>query len=358
VSAIWTEGSEGWQVLSPQGFRDEAALHDLIEQAPGLLPLAGSPQLAIVGREVSLGPNRADLMAIEPSGRPCIIEVKLAYNSEARRAVIGQVLSYASYLHRLTVAQLQNEILANHLISRGFTSLADAGRQAGQGGAFDEEQFTGALQDALDTGGLRLVIVLDSAPTELVQTVGFLEAVTDGLVIDLVTVDSYLVDGRAVMVPQRIEPDRTLTERSQEPRAIGPHLGRVGSTADGSDGFRATILAAPAEHRPMLEQLADWADELNTLSVRLQTYWGRRGEVTLLPKLRQDDAGLVTIWNWNGTPILSFWRSVFERRAPSSIGHIEALIAPDVIGQGTTISKLPPELLTALTAAYAEATKS
>lgn len=357
MSAIWTEGSEGWQVLSPQGFRDEAALHDLIEQAPSLLPLAGSPQLTIVGREVSLGPNRADLLAIESSGRPCIIEVKLAYNSEARRAVIGQVLSYASYLHRITVAQFQNEVLALHLISRGFTNLADAGRQAGQGSTFDEDQFTSALQDALDTGRLRLVIVLDSAPPELVQTVGFLESVTDGLVIDLVTVDAYLVDGRAVMVPQRIEPDRALTERSPESRAIGSNVGRVGITAEGSDGFRENISTAPVEHRATLTQFADWADALNAVGVRLQTYWGRRGEVTLLPKLRQDDAGLVTIWNWNGTPILSFWRSVFERRAPNSIEPIEALIAPSTIGQGNTISQVSPELLVALSAAYDEATK-
>ena len=40
--------------------------------------------------------------------------------------------------------------------------------------------------------------------------------------------------------------------------------------------------------------------------------------------------------------ILSFWRSVFERRAPNSIGPIETLIAPDVIGQGNTISKCRP----------------
>src|SRR5437763_1838734 len=45
------------------------------------------PRLIVVGREVQLGSGRADLIAIEPSGRIAIIEIKLAWNAEARRAV-------------------------------------------------------------------------------------------------------------------------------------------------------------------------------------------------------------------------------------------------------------------------------
>lgn len=356
VSAIWTEGAVGWQVLTPAGFRDEAALHDLIERTPGLLPLSGGPQLTIVGREVALGPNRADLIAIESSGRPCIIEVKLAYNSEARRAVIGQVLSYASYLHRTSAEELQTDVLGIHLAKRGFGSLADAARQAGQNGSFDEAGFPAALQEALDNGGLRLVIVLDSAPAELVRTVGFLESITDALVVDLVTVTSYEVNGRQVLVPQRVEPDRSITERTHEGRSLGPTSPQVGTTAEGSTGFREAIDLAPTEHQATLRKLAEWADGLQPTGVRLQSYWGRRGEVTLLPKLRQDDAGLVTVWNWNGTPVLSFWRSVFERRAPGSIRDVETVIAPAKLGQGNTTTEISDELLSALRRAYLEAT--
>jgi hypothetical protein len=44
-----------------------------------------------VGREVPLGGGYADLLAVEASGRLGMIEVKLARNSEARRAVVAQV---------------------------------------------------------------------------------------------------------------------------------------------------------------------------------------------------------------------------------------------------------------------------
>ena len=86
--------------MAPVGFPDEATLHTLVEEAPQLLPLAGSPQLTIVGREVQLGAGWADLIAVEPTGRVVVIEIKLAKNAEARRAVISQVLTYAALPRR------------------------------------------------------------------------------------------------------------------------------------------------------------------------------------------------------------------------------------------------------------------
>ena len=164
MSAIWSDERDGWRLLSPIGFADEAASHTLVEKSPEVLPLSGAPRLAVVGREVLLGSNRADLIAIEPTGRPCVIEVKLAVNSEARRAVVAQVLSYAAYLHRMDPEQLEEEVLATHLQNRGFASLADAAEQAGQDGSFDPQTFRGGLADALESGGMRLVLVLDQAP--------------------------------------------------------------------------------------------------------------------------------------------------------------------------------------------------
>jgi hypothetical protein len=90
-----------WAPLAPAGFPDEARLHDLIDEAPHMLPLSGSPRLTVVGREVQLGTGYADLLAVEQDGRVAVIEIKLAKNAEARRAVVSQVLAYASYLHGL-----------------------------------------------------------------------------------------------------------------------------------------------------------------------------------------------------------------------------------------------------------------
>ncbi len=99
MTAIWQNDGSRWHLLSPTGFPNEATLHNLVEEAPHVLPLAGTPRLIVLGREVQLGSGRADLLAIEPSGRIAIIEIKLARNAEARRAVIAQVLAYAAYNH-------------------------------------------------------------------------------------------------------------------------------------------------------------------------------------------------------------------------------------------------------------------
>jgi len=106
MTAIWSNDGERWALLTPSGFPDEASLHSLIEQSPQLLPLAGSPRLTIVGREVRLGSGSADLIAVQPNGRLVVIEVKLANNAEARRAVVAQVLTYAAYLHGVERADL------------------------------------------------------------------------------------------------------------------------------------------------------------------------------------------------------------------------------------------------------------
>jgi RecB family endonuclease NucS len=92
MTAIWGSGTDGnWRALEPTAYQAEAELHDLVENAPQMLPLAGS----VLGREVRLGSGFADLIAAESTGRLVIIEVKLAGNAESRRAVVAQVLSYA-----------------------------------------------------------------------------------------------------------------------------------------------------------------------------------------------------------------------------------------------------------------------
>jgi hypothetical protein len=91
MTAIWQNDGAGWRLLAATGFPQEAALHQLVGGAPQLLPLAGAPRLVVLGSEVPLGSGYADLLAVEVTGRPVVIEVKLAQNAEARRAVYGAV---------------------------------------------------------------------------------------------------------------------------------------------------------------------------------------------------------------------------------------------------------------------------
>ena len=236
------------------------------------------------------------------------------------------------------------------LAKRGYESLVDAVRSA-QEDTFDADEFTAALDEHLREGRFRLVFVLDAVPPELMTLVAYLEHVTDKLVIDLVAVNSFNVGGMSVVLPQRVTPERheVTVEKTRRKES--------GTLYPGSEKFEATISGAPPESRESLRRMLLWARSLERSGfVNLSTYEGVGAKrYTLLPRLVVGGRGLVTIWN-DGGAYLSFWRSVFEKRAPDFIDRIEDLTGTPV-GQGNTTRNISDELLGALTDAYAEAAK-
>ena len=341
----------GWRLSAPIGFPDEQTLHDLVEEAPQILPLAGNPRLVVVGKVVSLGNGYADIVAVEPSGRLAVVEFKLSSNAEARRAVVAQILTYAAYLKGLSPETVERDVLGRHLRDRGYESLQGAVAPNDQEGFFDPTTFSEGLAECLSQGHSRLVLVLDEAPQELVTLVGYLESVTEELLIYLIAVSAYEVGGSQVLVPQRVDAERPTAE-TFPPKQPPPRP--EGRLVEGSDDFAEAIEQSTREHRPGLRRLCEWAVSLESEGlVHLSTYHGVAHRWTLLPRLRTESAGLLTIWNEGGA-CLQFWRSVFERRAPEALLRVER-IAPVQIGQGNTTREVSEELLEALTDAYREA---
>jgi hypothetical protein len=355
---IWKKDDAGWRLLAPTGFPDESALHSLVEQAPQILPLAGAPRLVVVGREVMLGGGYADLIAVEPTGRIAVIEVKLARNAEARRAIVAQVLTYAAYLSGLDADSLERDVLGRHLRQRGFQDLAGIVAANDQVGSFDPGAFAAGLAEGLARGRFRLVLVLDDAPEELVRLVAYLEAVTeDRLLIDLVIVSSYRVGDAEIIVPQRVEAERLPAESGPRPPSTTQ---ATGSIVEGVEDFDASIAASKEDQRPALKRLRDWAVSLHRDGlVKLQTYHFKTpNRLSLLPRLADEGIGLVTIYNYNGNASLQIFRSALERRSPMNLARLERAAAPEPIGQGTNIRNISDEVLEILTEAYREATKA
>ena len=226
MSGIWTNTGDKWELGSPQPFQDEATLHSLIETNPQLLPLAGSPRLTVLGSQIQLGTGYADILAIEPSGRPTIIEVKLASNPEARRAIVSQVIAYAAFLHGSDIESLEQGPLRRPLADAGHGTILDAVQAQDQEGAVDPTSFSTSLQEFLDQGNFRLVLVLDEVSTELAKVVAYLDTITvQALAIDLITLKVYEVNGAQVALPQRVSPDlgaMTPLPTPTRPRATKP----------------------------------------------------------------------------------------------------------------------------------------
>jgi hypothetical protein len=279
--------------------------------------------------------------------------VKLARNSEARRAVVAQVLTYAAFLRGIDVATLTHEVLGDHLTKRGHATPIDAVKTEDEEWSLDPATFNEGLLRSLSEGRFRLVLVLDQAPEELVQLVGYLGAVAEKVLIDVVTVSSYDIEGSQVLVPQRVDPEY----QAATVTPFMPETPRRGFLAEGSADFANAISSAKEEHQPILRRLCSWVEDLEREGlVRLSTFHTKSGDLTLLPYLRSDNAGLVTVWNDRTDGYLQFWRSVFERRAPNSIENVERFMN-DTIRQGNTQRVISDELLDALTGAYREAAR-
>jgi len=357
MTAIWRQTEDGYQRLRPAGFPNEAELHTLVSCTPELLPLAGSPEMVVLGDEVALGTGYADVLAVERSGRFVLIEVKLASNAEARRAVVAQLLAYASFLRGSSLAALEQGALRVQLAKRAATDIASLAAAEFQDDTLAGDAFRAAVQESLDTGAFRLVWVLDDAPPELVSLVGYLEDISAGIVIDLITVAQYEVGGERVIVPQRVEPGRVeQAEQGGAGPGAGPRPGLPAPvTTEGADDFLASIEVAPEAERPLLRKLADWALALERDGLaRLVTTSGVSGRKVLKPRVPGQDVGLVTIWNENGQAAVSLWRSVFERCAPKAIAKVEAITGVE-LAAGRNASEIGDELLAVLREAYAEA---
>ena len=355
MSAIWQRESDEWRPLLPSSFANEEALHDLVEEAPHLLPLSGDPTLVVVGREVALGSGYADLVAVDADGRLAVIEIKLRRNAEARRAVVAQVLMYAAFLKGVNARVLERDVLGSHLARRPFASLADAAREADQAGEFDPREFASALDDCLATGAFRLVLVLDEAPAELVQLVGYLESISAGVILDLITVSTYDVGDEQILVPQRVDPEHA--PELPIVRAAGSSAGpaRAGrpKPIDGSELFAQAVDRTEGTTQQALLRLLDWAQDLERRQLAtLKSVLGDERQI-LLVWLPGEKAGLVSVWNDGGASI-SLWRSVFARHAWEQIEPIEALTGR-AMGQGNTIAEPTDDLLGLLTAAYESA---
>ena len=121
--------------------------------------------------------------------------------------------------------------------------------------------------------------------------------------------------------------------------------------ADGGAVFEEMVKTAPADRRPLLTLLLQWARDLEREKlVRLYSYRGKQ-QTTLLPRLQPEQVGLVSIWQNGG---ISLWRSVFERHALAFIARVEAITGVPM-GSGTNAGTVTPELLASLTDAYREA---
>ena len=351
---IWRRKDDGtkdgkWSIVGTSSFENECALQQRIAASPEMLPLSGQPFLAAAFREVGLGGGHADVLAFEDNGRPCVIEVKLKKNSEAKRAVVAQALTYAAGLRGIGVEKLEKETLKEKLKGKRLVDFVRESESVDEDN-FDEGVFYDNLRKHLGAGSFRIVIVLDDAPLQLVRLIGYLDLfTTKDISLDLVTMSAYDIKDEQFLIPQRIDPDHALEpEPATETTVHRQSRGTTTTTKSSADFRKFVAQSENPDHQKNRQDIADWADRLEEEGLcRVHSAEGvKRLRLYLL-----DENKTFAHFESHGQGVW-LYPTVIQRRAPAMLDRIRELT--DVQGNKGG-APATPELLDALADAYREA---
>lgn len=320
---------------SSKEYENEAELHRIIERNPQFLPMSGTPNVTVLGSEVTLGWGSLDIVGVESTGRPVLIEVKLVRNLESYREVVAQILFYAAFLRGLDVEYLERNRLGR--------SIYEAVQKDSD---VDEETFKSALQTHLNRGDFRLVLALDGVHPELERIVAYLDSITTSdVTIDLVTLPMYEVEGAQFVLTRRIVPRLDAADDIARPSW---------DVTPGSYAFQESIADISDEAGRQFERLISWAEEMaKSKKINLTSYAG--ASPTLILYVDQSDLVMAAIRNVRQEPRIAVYRTAFDHHAPCSIEKVEEAIAPRTIGHGNYIGDISDRVLIALTEAFEEA---
>jgi hypothetical protein len=165
-------GTGAWTEPATTSYSNEAALQRLLAESPGLLYRVDADRAIVATELVIPGSIRPDLTIVQADGSITLVECKLGTNPEIRRAIVGQILSYAAALTGWSISDLT-------IAWRSSTGKDLVAAMAAQMGGDDtqdflREDFAAALGANLAGGRFRLILAVDHATEELRNIVGFL----------------------------------------------------------------------------------------------------------------------------------------------------------------------------------------
>ncbi len=216
--SILIKNNEEFNEISSSDYTSERELQEILADNPTLLVNETDPSIALVQIEVNL-PNtgKADILFVDSSGLPIVVEVKLAKNAESRREIVAQIFDYISSITQFTVDEL-DDLTDNQLLT-AITSISDKNNST--------EQIWKLCSKNLRAGDVRVVLAIDKAPDELVRIVRF---VNDKSVLDvrLVEFQKFSNDkSKSIIVPNFIvigEETKTVVKEKRPKRQPKPEF--------------------------------------------------------------------------------------------------------------------------------------
>lgn len=195
------------RVFETTAFRNEKELQDNIEKLPNLLNAISQLNqqdypLFILKREFGVSSGSVDFLAVDADGSLYIVETKLAENPELRRAVIGQVLEYASNLSAMSydaiaancLKYLKKQAPLEQAIRDFYVGASDGGPMLSAG------EFKKAIAENLKNGHFNIVIVANKVGLEIQKLFHFVDQETkDSLNFIVLEINKYHLDSDEVL---------------------------------------------------------------------------------------------------------------------------------------------------------------
>ena len=286
-----------------------------------------------------------DLLALDNQNRLVVIELKRTQSGDHSEL---QAIRYAAMVSNMTPERMI-DAHRDYLANRGIDEDA-RDRVLNYLGADDESDAE------IHTERPRIILASAGFSTELTTSVLWLR--DGGMDISCVKLQLYNnIDGLLLDTSQVIPlPEASDYLVKVREKVTAEHGQRRSSRADrtpGADAFLDAIDKVREEHKPMLNQLLDWAVELEeeNLAILETRLGGFRG--TLRVKLPNANVRPVVIHQQGGNAYYNLRSDEIHARAPESDARIAQILDSETYGGNQR--SLPDGLLAALTDAYREA---
>lgn len=191
---------EQWHSPEMTTYPSKGELQLLLAGSPELLP--GDLGPLATARELGVATGRLDIVAVGAAGELLLCECKLERNEQARRAVIGQILSYAASVSGLTYEEFDDAFArsSGRSVAEAVAALSEP--------EWDEEAFRQALADTLSAGAFTLVVAVDQITPELKRLIRFVNQRTSESFRVLALELAYRRDGEVeIVVPEAFGED-------------------------------------------------------------------------------------------------------------------------------------------------------
>ena len=193
MQRIFLDGAEA-NKLNAIPFKNDKELQNLLVSNPALVSTESEPELAVVLNELKLkNIGIADILLVDSSGLPVIVEAKLNKNFVSSRDIVGQVFDYARALSKFSIEEF-NDVTGGKLKSSLEKLTSNA------------EEFKAVWKNCESNLGLaktRIVYAVDEAAEDLKEIIQFINDHTD-FEVRLVSYMKYQKDSFSVIMTNMI----------------------------------------------------------------------------------------------------------------------------------------------------------